>query len=207
MTVHKRARRAWKAAELEPITLHECRHTFASLLIDSGANPKAIQTFMGHSKIQTTFDTYGHLMPGSMTRSAGAWTPTSRPTRQACHLRRSPEWGARWGARGLIAPRRVQPRTPRNGLPRQRESAPGGRGALGGTGRRDMRMRHLGGGPRLGRRWDQPRCRDAGRVRRSPRPLKSVVDARTSMVRTRARSVCDCGHASRLPVPSLRGEA
>ena len=45
--------------------MHEARHTFASLLIDAGANPKAIQTFMGHSKIQTTFDTYGHLMPGS----------------------------------------------------------------------------------------------------------------------------------------------
>lgn len=42
-----------------------CRHTFASLLIDAGANPKAIQTFMGHSKIQTTFDIYGHLLPGS----------------------------------------------------------------------------------------------------------------------------------------------
>jgi integrase len=40
-------------------------HTFASLLIDSGANPKAIQQFMGHSKIQTTFDVYGHLLPGS----------------------------------------------------------------------------------------------------------------------------------------------
>lgn len=65
MTIGKRARKAWTAAELEPITLHHCRHTFASLLIDSGANPKAIQTFMGHSKIQTTFDTYGHLMPGS----------------------------------------------------------------------------------------------------------------------------------------------
>jgi integrase len=24
-----------------------------------------MQVFMGHSKIQTTFDTYGHLMPGS----------------------------------------------------------------------------------------------------------------------------------------------
>ena len=44
---------------------HECRHTFASLLIDAGANPKAVQTFMGHSKIQTTFDIYGHLLPGS----------------------------------------------------------------------------------------------------------------------------------------------
>jgi len=29
-----------------------CRNIFASLLIDSGANPKAIQQFMGHSKIQ-----------------------------------------------------------------------------------------------------------------------------------------------------------
>jgi integrase len=61
----KRAKRCWKAAKLEPITLHECRHTFASLLIDSGANPKAVREFTGHSKIQSTFDTYGRLMPGS----------------------------------------------------------------------------------------------------------------------------------------------
>ena len=65
MAIGKRAKKAWQEAELEPITLHECRHTFASLLIDSGANPKAIQQFMGHSKIQTTFDVYGHLLPGS----------------------------------------------------------------------------------------------------------------------------------------------
>ena len=37
----------------------------ASLLIDTGANPKAVQEVMGHSKIQTTFDIYGHLLPGS----------------------------------------------------------------------------------------------------------------------------------------------
>ena len=80
-TVDGRAKRAWVAANererkaakdngrvpdlLTPISLHLCRHTFASLLIDSGANPKAIQDFMGHSKIQTTFDVYGHLLPGS----------------------------------------------------------------------------------------------------------------------------------------------
>ncbi len=65
MAIGKRATKAWKVAKLRPITLHLWSHTFARLLIDSGANPKAIQTFMGHSKIQTTFDTYGHLMPGS----------------------------------------------------------------------------------------------------------------------------------------------
>lgn len=64
-TIDNHAQECWEAAGLLTITLHECRHTFASLLIDAGANPKAIQTFMGHSKIQTTFDIYGHLLPGS----------------------------------------------------------------------------------------------------------------------------------------------
>jgi len=30
-----------------------------------GANPKAIQEVLGHSKIQTNFDVYGHLLPDS----------------------------------------------------------------------------------------------------------------------------------------------
>jgi len=63
-TVRNRALEAWGESELGPIGLHECRHTFASLLIDAGANPKAIQEFMGHATIQMTFDRYGHLMPG-----------------------------------------------------------------------------------------------------------------------------------------------
>jgi integrase len=49
---------------LDRIGLHECRHTFASLLIASGANVKAISTIMGHGAIAITFDTYGHLLPG-----------------------------------------------------------------------------------------------------------------------------------------------
>jgi integrase len=80
-TVRNRARRAWKQANdrerkaaereerkpdlLEPITLHECRHTFASLLIDANVNAKALSTFMGHSTIEMTYNQYGHLMPGS----------------------------------------------------------------------------------------------------------------------------------------------
>lgn len=64
-SVNNHAQECWEAVELRSITLHECRHTFASLLIDAGTNPKAVQTFVGHSKIQTTFDVYGHLFPGS----------------------------------------------------------------------------------------------------------------------------------------------
>ena len=48
---------------LEPIGLHECRHTFASLLIDAGVNAEAICEAMGHTSVVMTFDRYGHLMP------------------------------------------------------------------------------------------------------------------------------------------------
>jgi integrase len=61
----KRADRAWGEAALPRITLHECRHTFASLMIAAGVNAKAIQSFMGHANIGITLDRYGHLMPGS----------------------------------------------------------------------------------------------------------------------------------------------
>ena len=50
---------------LEPIRLHECRHTFASLMIAAGANAKALSTYMGHSSVSITLDRYGHLMPGN----------------------------------------------------------------------------------------------------------------------------------------------
>jgi integrase len=63
--VWRRAQTAWKRAELEPIGLHEARHTFASVLIAAGVNAKAITTYMGHASIQTTYDLYGKLMPGS----------------------------------------------------------------------------------------------------------------------------------------------
>jgi integrase len=41
--------------------LHTLRHACASLWIENGMNPKRIQSLMGHSTIQMTFDTYGHL--------------------------------------------------------------------------------------------------------------------------------------------------
>jgi integrase len=41
--------------------LHALRHACASLWIEGGKNPKAIQTLMGHSTIQMTYDVYGHL--------------------------------------------------------------------------------------------------------------------------------------------------
>ena len=57
---------------LESITLHEARHTCASLLIAAGVNAKALSVIMGHATIAMTFDTYGHLMPGGLDEAAAA---------------------------------------------------------------------------------------------------------------------------------------
>jgi integrase len=43
--------------------LHALRHAAASLFIEQGWSAKRVQTIMGHSSIQVTFDTYGHLFP------------------------------------------------------------------------------------------------------------------------------------------------
>jgi integrase len=66
----RRAQRAWNRASLKPIGLHEARHAFASVLIAAGVNAKAITTYMGHASIQTTYDLYGKLMPGSESEAA-----------------------------------------------------------------------------------------------------------------------------------------
>jgi len=70
-SVMNRARRAWKAAGLEPVTLHECRHTFASMMIAAGVNAKALSAYMGHAGVSITYDRYGHLMPGNEVEAAG----------------------------------------------------------------------------------------------------------------------------------------
>ena len=68
--VRKRANAAWERAGLEPIGLHECRHTFASLMIAAGINAKALSAYMGHSSVTIMYDRYGHLMPGNEGQAA-----------------------------------------------------------------------------------------------------------------------------------------
>jgi integrase len=60
----ERARRFWRETGLDPIGIHECRHTCASALIASSINAKSLSTFLGHGSIAITFDLDGHVMPG-----------------------------------------------------------------------------------------------------------------------------------------------
>jgi integrase len=52
-------------AGLRKIRLHDLRHTFGSLLLQNGATIVYVKEQMGHSSIQVTVDTYGHLIPGA----------------------------------------------------------------------------------------------------------------------------------------------
>jgi integrase len=53
-----------ETASIRRVRFHDLRHTFASLLIQQGANPKYIQEQLGHGSIQVTMDIYGHLFAG-----------------------------------------------------------------------------------------------------------------------------------------------
>jgi len=75
--LHTNAMETWHAErqEREPklltrLTLHDCRHTYASLMIAAGVNAKALSTYMGHANISITLDRYGHLMPGNEEEAA-----------------------------------------------------------------------------------------------------------------------------------------
>lgn len=49
-------------AGLPPETrFHDLRHTYASLMIAAGVNPKRLSVWMGHTTVSLTMDRYGHL--------------------------------------------------------------------------------------------------------------------------------------------------
>jgi integrase len=57
-----RAEAAWTTAGLNRITLHECRHTYASLLMAAGYTIKELMEFMGHADLQMV-NRYVKLLP------------------------------------------------------------------------------------------------------------------------------------------------
>jgi integrase len=67
-TIRRRARAAWKAAGLDPITPHECRHTFGSMLAAAGVDVNERQRQMGHAS-SAMMDRYTHGIDGSVTEA------------------------------------------------------------------------------------------------------------------------------------------
>jgi len=56
---------ALEKAGLRRFRFHDLRHTYGSQLIQDGASLAYVKEQMGHSSIQVTVDTYGHLIPGA----------------------------------------------------------------------------------------------------------------------------------------------
>ena len=68
-----RANEAWEREKLQPIGLHECRHTAATWLDAAGVSPKVASVLMGHAipdrqpgAAQITLARYTHVMPDAM---------------------------------------------------------------------------------------------------------------------------------------------
>jgi integrase len=62
-TVRNQALKSWTAAGLEPIGLHECRHTFVSMMAAAGIPLERIGDYVGHSSSYMV-DRYRHLIEG-----------------------------------------------------------------------------------------------------------------------------------------------
>lgn len=51
-----------KLAGVKQITVHDFRHSCASLLINKGANIQVVAKYLGHTKIEETLKIYSHLL-------------------------------------------------------------------------------------------------------------------------------------------------
>lgn len=61
--LEKEIKRAAEKAGLQPIRVHDLRHSHASMLIELGFTPLEIADRLGHKSVKTTLDTYSHLYP------------------------------------------------------------------------------------------------------------------------------------------------
>ena len=55
--------RGIKASEVKKIRIHDLRHSHCALLIEMGFAPLEIAERLGHERVETTMNTYGHLYP------------------------------------------------------------------------------------------------------------------------------------------------
>jgi integrase len=76
-------------AGLRRFRFHDLRHTFGSLLIQDGASLAYVKEQMGHSSIQVTVDTYGHLIPGANINWVDGLDRKTTPQQTATRARNS----------------------------------------------------------------------------------------------------------------------
>lgn len=68
--VNEQLKRCCARTGVKLIRVHDIRHSHASMLVDSGADPLLIADRLGHEKVTTTLGTYSHLYPDKGQRLA-----------------------------------------------------------------------------------------------------------------------------------------
>ena len=63
-------RRFMDENSLHAYPLHTYRHTFATMLLEENVNPKIVQELLGHRDVETTLNTYSHVLPESLNQVA-----------------------------------------------------------------------------------------------------------------------------------------
>lgn len=63
-TFTHRFKKLLKKAGMIGFCVHDLRHSFATMALNSGIHPKVVQEILGHSNIHTTLDIYSHVLPG-----------------------------------------------------------------------------------------------------------------------------------------------
>jgi integrase len=66
---------ACKAADLEPLTFHELRHSYASMLVNKGVPLAYVAAQLGHTDTRMVEKHYGHLAPSALADSIRALSP------------------------------------------------------------------------------------------------------------------------------------
>lgn len=68
--LEREVKRGAKEAGLKQIRVHDMRHSHVALLIEMGMPILAISERLGHEKVETTLNTYGHLYPNKQRQLA-----------------------------------------------------------------------------------------------------------------------------------------
>ena len=55
------------------LSFHDLRHTYATYLLSKGIAIKYVQEQLGHSSAKITLDTYSHVMPNTKKQAFDAW--------------------------------------------------------------------------------------------------------------------------------------
>ena len=78
--INRHFKKCLAKAGLRQIRWHDLRHSFASLLIQSGQSLKYVCDQLGHSSIKMTADVYGYLVPGANRQAMNSLPSLNSPT-------------------------------------------------------------------------------------------------------------------------------